>query len=94
MSCEWVYGWAWDGKDPGKRLIVEVTDGDIPLGTSPADGPRPDLVAAGMGDGRYGFRYVFPASIKDGKPHSIRIRVAGTTYQLRNTPKPLTCPAP
>jgi len=26
MSCAWVYGWAWDGKDPGKRLIVEVTE--------------------------------------------------------------------
>jgi hypothetical protein len=29
--------------------------------------------------------------LKDGQPHSIRVKIAGTNIELKNTPKTITC---
>ena len=53
-----IRGWVWDAADPALRLTVEVVsavDGQV-LAEVSAEDLREDLVAAGIGDGRYGFR--------------------------------------
>jgi hypothetical protein len=48
---------------------------------------RQDLVNAGIGDGKYGFFIPSPSALKDGKQHTVRVKVAGTNFSLTGTPK-------
>jgi hypothetical protein len=50
-----IYGWAWNSGDASERLIIEVRQGEQLIVRLAADQPRPDLVANGIGDGRYAF---------------------------------------
>lgn len=90
-NCEGVYGWVWDKNQPGNVLSVDIHDGNTPLGTVQANGFRPDLAAAGKGDGRHAFYFPVPPSLKDGRPHSIRVEVSGTGFKLGNSPQSLSC---
>jgi hypothetical protein len=90
-DCEKVYGWAWDKNQPDATLNVEIYDGNTLIATVPADIFREDLSSAGIGDGEHGFAYQLPPSLKDGRSHSIRVKIAGSNFDLKNTPKSLTC---
>jgi hypothetical protein len=85
------YGWAWDATQPAAAISIDIYDGDNLLATVKADVFRKDLKKKGNG-GKHGFRYPTPASLKDGKPHSVRVRFAGTKLDLINTPKLVTLP--
>ncbi|HMF19110.1 MAG TPA: hypothetical protein VKE98_18010 [Gemmataceae bacterium] len=84
-----IFGWAWDANQPDSPISVDIYDGDKLLATVKADVFRQDLKAKGK-PGKHGFRIATPASLKDGKPHSVRIRYAGTKADLVNTPKVVT----
>lgn len=56
-----LYGWAWNTNDPSERLYVEIRQGDQLIVRLEANQPRPDLVANGIGDGRYAFVANVPA---------------------------------
>jgi hypothetical protein len=84
-----IYGWAWDATQPDTAISVDIYDGDNLLATVKADVFRKDLIKKGNG-GKHGFRHYTPASLRDGKPHSIRVRFAGTNIDLRNSPKLVT----
>jgi hypothetical protein len=73
-----IAGWAWDSHSPNFPLTVEVYVDDTQLASVSADQFRPDLRDAGIGDGRHAF--TLPTSVlpKDGKPHAVRVKVAGT----------------
>lgn len=59
-----VTGWAWLLADPGRRLRVEALFGDPPIRVEAlADQHRPDLEAAGKGDGRCGFAVPAPEAL-------------------------------
>jgi D-alanine transfer protein len=96
-----IKGWVWDRNHPEEALKVDIFDGDKLLTTVVADQLRQDLLQRKAGNGRHGFLYTVPAALRDGKPHSIRVRVAGTNFNLkktpqslRATPRSLTKPAP
>ena len=91
-NCQTILGWVWDQNRPDAPVSVLILDGFTPLATVVANLPRSDLAGAGKGNGQHGFRYQVPASLKDGKPHVVRIMVSETNFQLRGTPKNLTCP--
>lgn len=55
-----LYGWAWDRERPGDRLEVQVKRGDAVLVKGPADRPRSDLAASGIGDGGHAFELALP----------------------------------
>lgn len=93
-SCQTVTGWVWDSNQPTTPLNVDLLVDNAPHTTIPADLFRQDLVDAGKGDGRHGFRYVVPNSLKDGASHAVLVRVAGTTFNLTGTPKSIACAAP
>jgi hypothetical protein len=91
-TCQVIVGWVWDPNRPNQPLSVQISDEYTPIATVMADLIRPDLAAAGKGNGQHGFRYVVPASLKDGKPHTIRVSESSASFQLRGTPKQLNCP--
>src|SRR6185503_75496 len=73
------------------RIEVEICEGDHRLTTAVAATFRQDLLAAGKGDGRHSFNVPVPTWLKNGKPHSINVKIAGTNFYLSNAPRELTC---
>jgi hypothetical protein len=67
-------GWAWAPDWPGAGVAVEVRLDGRPVTIGAAEMHRPDLAAAGIGDGRHGFSIRFDAALLDG---GARISVAG-----------------
>lgn len=56
-----VAGWLWAPEWPGASPLVEARDHDGNLlARTAGERPRPDLAAAGIGDGRYGFAMDVP----------------------------------
>ena len=90
-DCDGVYGWVWDPSHPDDPIMVDIYDGDISLATVPANGFRKDLSSAGKGNGYHAYGFITPPSLKDGKPHSIWVRVSGTGFQLGSTPREMIC---
>ncbi len=90
-QCGGLSGWAWNGKQPDTSIGVEIFDGDILVATVPADHLRQDLVAAGKGNGYHGFAHVVPSSLKDGRPHTVWAKFAGTDLKLKGSPQTITC---
>jgi D-alanine transfer protein len=93
-TSERITGWAWDGSQPDTPVKVDLYDGDQLLATILADRFRQDLKKGGKGDGRHGFVCSVPPSLKDGKKHMIRIRISGTSIDLKSTPQTLEFPPP
>jgi hypothetical protein len=91
LDCQMIWGWAYDASRPNDALEVEVYDGETPLVTIPADCFRPDLEEAGKGEGRHAFCIHVPGRLKDGKQHSIRIKIAGSDFELSGSPKRMNC---
>jgi len=59
----WVKGWAWYPNMPDRRVEIEVlVDGEV-VGVAVAALHRPDLVAAGIGDGNYSFALALPYEV-------------------------------
>jgi len=68
-----VEGWAWRPTEAAERVELRVMLDGLQVGTTPAHLPRPTLAAAGIGDGRHGFRFVLPAASAGPGRHSLRI---------------------
>src|SRR5262245_6397114 len=74
-----ISGWAADRNRPDTPIQVDIFDGDKKLETVLADQFRDDLLRdeqakALVGNGKHGFTYPTPPSLKDGKPHTIRVK--------------------
>jgi hypothetical protein len=68
-----ITGWAFDRSSPSTRLEVRLLDGDFVLARTIASISRPDVAAAGFGDGYYGFVLEIPGAIFDGSSHRLSI---------------------
>ncbi|CAN5194680.1 hypothetical protein BH10PSE6_BH10PSE6_12080 [soil metagenome] len=75
-----VLGWAQDGSQPRRRLVVEIYAGGVLLGTVRANRIRQDLVAGGIGDGKSAFSFALPSPAPDRA--TLAARVARTHYWL------------
>ncbi|MFN7950755.1 MAG: hypothetical protein U0610_03435 [bacterium] len=93
-GCDAIRAWAWEPSRPDESVDVDVLDGETLVITQTADVYRGDLLAAGKGDGSHGFELRTPARLRDGEAHTIRLRIAGSSFDLTNTPSTLWCPAP
>ena len=60
-------------------------DGSV-FATILADKPRPDLKAAGLGDGSSGFDFAMPAASSLRATQRVEVVIAGTEIQLHNSP--------
>ena len=68
-------GWAWDPSRPGARLRVDLAVDGQPLRRVTASGFRPDLLDAGIGDGRHAFSLELPRRVFDGLEHTLSATV-------------------
>jgi hypothetical protein len=97
-DCTQIWGWAWDRNAPNTPVNVNLYDGNTLIASNvPANIFRQDLLNAGKGNGYHAFAISTPASLKDGKPHSISVRFAsGTNSQnnLGSSPRQITCGQP
>jgi len=69
-----IWGWAQTPDWPGAAVAVEARLDGRAVGVVSADQHRPDLAAAGIGDGRHAFAIRFDAGLLDGAE---RLVVAG-----------------
>jgi hypothetical protein len=90
-DCGVTGGWAWNANEPDTPINVDIYDGGALVATISANVFRADLVTNGVGNGYHGFVYSYDDHIKDGRPHSMRVRFARTNIDLSNTPKSITC---
>jgi hypothetical protein len=59
----WCFGWAWYPQAPARRVEIEIiVDGEV-AGVALACNPRPDVAAAGHGDGKCGFAFPLPYAV-------------------------------
>ena len=65
-------GWACDPVS-GHGTPVSVHIDGVAVTTLPATIPRPDVLAAGIGDGRSGFHWEMPDRFDDGRKHLIEV---------------------
>jgi hypothetical protein len=92
-DCDKITGWAWNCEKPDTAIEIELFDGEKQFAIVTADQYRHDLTQGGMGNGRHAFSYPTPASLKDGKPHTIRAVCAQTDVELQKSPRTLNCPS-
>src|SRR5262249_20340236 len=90
-GCNTLSGWAWDSNDPNNPINVDIYSGSTKIASVPAIQYRPDLVAAGIGNGFHGFSYTVGASLKDGVTHLITVKFPGTNTNLNNTLRSISC---
>jgi len=90
-GCDVISGWAWNALAPNVPIGIRILSDDKPLMTLIADRPRPDLTAAGKGNGAHAFVLDLPAILKDGSLHSIAAKTNDTEFELPNSPQPVTC---
>jgi ubiquinone/menaquinone biosynthesis C-methylase UbiE len=90
VAGEKIVGWAWDMKSPNTRVAVDIFDGETLLASISAQEHRPDVAAYTKDDGYHAFVYELPASVKDGLPHEIRVKIAGTKIDAFGTPRTFT----
>ena len=91
VTCDRIDGWAWNSGRPNDPVDVDIYDGSTRLATATANQYHSDLVAAGKGNGSHGFSYALPASLKDGRAHTIKLMIAGTSFALVGSGASITC---
>ena len=69
----YVYGWAYNKKNPEERVEVVVLVDSKPVAEGIADVFRQDLLDAGIGDGKHGFKIRIPDEIRDDKEHVLSV---------------------
>ena len=58
-----IYGWAFNEEQPTEHLIIRIMRGPQVIASGVANIMRPDLPAAGIGDGDHAFQVEVPANI-------------------------------
>ena len=85
VNADVIVGWAMDSTKPASPVTIELYDGDALLASVPAREFRKDLLDARKGDGYHGFTIPTPATLKDGKAHTVHVKCAGG--ELENSPQ-------
>lgn len=94
IADDLAHGWAWDARLPAARQLVEIVDAAGAVrARGHAEHYRPDLPAAGIGDGHHHFRITLPLSLRDGAAHRLSARLpdsgivlAGAAHDYRAAP--------
>lgn len=72
-----LYGWAWAPDEPERSVEIDVCLGDVVLASTVATIYRADLRAAGIGNGRYGWRLALPRPAQGSGPLALVARARG-----------------
>lgn len=77
-------GWIYNTLSPEPVIVQAVLNGQV-IGETVADGERPDLVDAGVGDGRCGFSLTFGFQVEDALLPFVCVRPYGGSVELPRT---------
>ena len=72
-----VSGWAYRPGAPNWRVWIRVIVDGTEACQGAADLGRPAVAAAGIGDGRHGFRFELPAALTETENHSVLVEAEG-----------------
>ena len=72
--------------EPSHRCVVALREDERVLARTVASRFRPDLAAAGVGDGCYAFNLAMPRSLLDGQEHLLEIIEQDTGFSLTAEP--------
>ncbi len=86
ISDSEVSGWIMMPEQPSHRCVVLLKEGGHILTRSIATRYRPDLLAAGIGDGCYSFSLAMPRSLLDGEDHFLELVEEATEISLTDRP--------
>ncbi len=97
-TCSNLYGWTYDPDSSGTSIDVHIYEGSTFITGIKADKPRSD-VHDRLGIGiNHGFSIPTPASLKDGRPHTLKVHAidtaGGANPQLTSSPRTITCTPP
>jgi hypothetical protein len=81
-----IVGQAYRPTALNEHIRLALYDGERFLAWTVADKPRRNLIERGVGDGHYGFWFPLPPALRDGRPHELDIRIAGTAVSLLERP--------
>ncbi|WP_160120568.1 glycosyltransferase [Rhodovarius lipocyclicus] len=82
FSAQEIAGWVRDPAAPERRVELELLLDDVPMARVIAANYRPDLEAAGIGDGRHGFSIRPVHALMAGTTALVRLRDAATGHEL------------
>jgi hypothetical protein len=87
-----VLGWIIDCNSTSRRCTVGLKEGSHILVEQVASDFRPDLLEAGVGDGRYGFQLLIPVSAFDFEEHLFEVIELQSGHMLTERPIPWRSP--
>jgi hypothetical protein len=93
-TTEFLAGWVRLRDDPAAKLVLEAIIEGHRVATGRADRPRPDLAAAGLGDGAHGFRILLPEGITESALQTLILRVGDTPAAFTYDQRTLIPPPP
>jgi hypothetical protein len=77
-DSEAIEGWIFDADAPDSRIGLNIFMGGTKVGECAAEIFRPDLAAAGLGDGNIAFSFKVPPFLPRTAIEDVQIRVAGS----------------
>ena len=83
---EVVRGWVWYNDPKQGPVSVSLRDGETEILSFVAESWRDELAEFRRGDGRCGFAVALPDDLRDGKVHTIDLRLAGSASSLLRQP--------
>lgn len=90
-GCSTLNGWIYTSSAANDAVVIEVVAGGQVVSTQTASQFRPDLVAAGKGNGYHGYNFDTPDALKTGSDISVTVRVQNSGYVLNGGTFTLTC---
>ena len=81
-----ISGWIMQRDEPSHRCVVALKEDERVLARTVASRFRPDLAAAGVGDGCYAFNLAMPRSLLDGEEHRLEIIEQDAGFSLTAEP--------
>jgi len=83
----YVYGWAYNKKNPEERVEVVVFVDDKPVAEGVADLFRQDLLDAGIGDGKHAFAIKLPEDLVSNEEQVLSVKFKKMAKDLGHSPQ-------
>ncbi len=88
-----VSGYVWQKDKAGTAITVDAYADHTWVARVQSNLPRPDLREKRFGDGAIGFHADLPAWLRDGRSHTIEVRLSSPGFRLIGKPKSIVFPS-
>jgi hypothetical protein len=84
-DCQQIIGWLTIMPGETSPAVIEILVDGKAIGTAVAREPRPDVKAAGFGDGLCGFHFNLPPELAEARSATIEMRLQATEIYLTHS---------